>query len=872
MAPGELIGHYRVVDRRGAGGMGVVYQALDTRLNRKVALKVLNAEMTADAARRQRFVQEAQAASALDHPNIVTVYDIPEIDGRHFIVMQFVEGKSLGELLQRGPLRTTDTLRYAIQIADALAQAHARNIVHRDLKPDNVMITPDGQVKLLDFGLAKLLPTGDSEEALTATLDRPHTDPGLVVGTAGYMSPEQAQGKKVDARTDIFAFGALLYEMVTGRKAFRGDTRMSIVAAVIRDEPERVSAITPQVPAELERIIVRALRKDPDRRWQSMADVRVALLEVKEESESGTASVPAPQARRTSRRGLWAAAVLALVLGGAGAWRWSVSGTNSAAPVRTFPLTGMIGRELTPAFSPDGKQVAYAGSATEIGRTHIFVKLLGAGTPLQLTNGDQGSELNPAWSPDGRYIAFERQLPSGRDIVLVPSLGGAERRLVTLQTQRNSNAGLSWSPDGKYLAAVDKAWEQNDGIVLVSVDTGERRMVAKPPEGFFGYTSPAFSPDGKWIAFNNKQSAFTNDIFVQDVAGASPPRRLTNDHRAINGLAWAADGGSIVFSSNRSGIAALWRVPLDGGTSQRMLGVGESATFPAVGSRAGLLAYVNLVSDLNIWRAPVDGNHKAGEPVRIVASIRDDRTPHYSDDGKQIAFTSERSGSPEIWVAEADGSNPRALTSFGGPTLFGPRFSRDGRWILFDMFDPDLDGYRQVFVMPSEGGLPRRLTSERANLFNGTWSRDGKWIYYFDSAVRPIQLSRIPFAGGPKVFVTKHGGAVGMESPDGKYLYYTKRPASGLWRMPLGGGEETRVAEQALEQGWDMAPDGIYLLRKTGVDFLSFATLQLTPAAEGIADEHHDVHELSVSPDGKWLLYTRHDRSEASIQIVEGFR
>jgi len=872
MAPGELVGHYRIVERRGAGGMGVVYQAIDTRLNRRVALKVLNADKTADTVRRQRFIQEAQAASALDHPNIVTVYDIPEINGSHVMVMQYVEGKSLGELIQRGPLRIDDALRYAIQIADALAQAHARNIVHRDLKPDNVMVTPEGQAKVLDFGLAKLMPAGDSEETMTATMDRPHTDPGLIVGTAGYMSPEQAQGKTVDARTDIFAFGALLYEMVTGKRAFRGDTRMSILAAVIRDEPQRISIISPAVPQELERIIARALRKDPERRWQSMADIRVALLEVREESQSGAAHAPAPARPRMNRRAGAVIAGAAVLLAGAAFWIGRGRLLKSAGPLHTFPLTGALGREVTPAFSPDGNQIVYAGSDTEIGQTHIYVKLIGAGTPLQLTNAPRGSDSNPVWSPDGRYIAFERQVGQTRDIYLVPALGGVERRVANNNYGHGGNEGLSWSPDGKSIAAVTQIEGSNDGIILVSVDSGAIKVLAKPPQGVLGFSHPVFSQDGKWLAFNYRQGASYNDVFLQKIGSTDPPRRLTSEHRVIQGLTWTQDGRAIVFSSNHSGVAALWRVPLDGGKPERVADTGENATFPAIPPQGGRLAYATVVSDTNIWRAPLDQDRRAGDSVRIIASSRDDRGGHYSPDEKHIAFVSERSGTPQIWISDADGANPRMITSFDGGNVYGPRYSPDGALLLFDMFDDSAGGFRQVQVMPAEGGPRKRITSDLTNLFNCTWSRDGKWIYYYDTAEPIKRIYRIPAAGGQKVPVSPSGGALAMESPDGKYLYYTKRPGRGLFRMPLPSGEETQVDDDARENRWDVAPDGVYLLKGNGISFLSFATLKLTPVAENVADEHHDVHEFSVSPAAHWLLYTRHDRNEATIQVVEGFR
>src|SRR5580765_4188598 len=283
---GKTISHYRILEKLGEGGMGVVYKARDTHLDRLVALKVLPPEKVADPERKRRFVQEAKAASALNHPNIITIHDIASENDIDFIVMEYVQGKTLDQLIPRKGLRLNETLRFAVQMADALAKAHSAGIIHRDLKPTNVMVTDDGLVKVLDFGLAKLTEVSNSEEASTRTL-RHETDEGTIVGTVSYMSPEQAEGKKVDARSDIFSFGSVLYEMVTGRRAFHGDSKLSTLSAILKEDPNPVSSIVPDVPRDLEKIISRCLRKDAERRFQTMADLRVALEELKEESESG---------------------------------------------------------------------------------------------------------------------------------------------------------------------------------------------------------------------------------------------------------------------------------------------------------------------------------------------------------------------------------------------------------------------------------------------------------------------------------------------------------------------------------------------------------------------------------------------------------
>ncbi len=291
LEPGTLVGPYRIVSLVGTGGMGEVYQAHDTRLGREVALKVLPPERVAEPERRQRFLQEAQAASILNHPNIVAIYDIGSQDGFDFIAMEFVDGQTLDHLIPKNGMRVEQALGIAVPVADALARAHAAGIVHRDLKPGNVMVARDGRVKLVDFGLAKLglrLGSGDDDSTRTALSSGTHTVEGRILGTVSYMSPEQAEGKKVDARSDIFSFGTLLYEMLTGERAFRGDSTLSTLSAILTLEPRPLRSLAPAIPPEIERVITRCIRKDPEKRWQNMTDVRVALAELKEETESGT--------------------------------------------------------------------------------------------------------------------------------------------------------------------------------------------------------------------------------------------------------------------------------------------------------------------------------------------------------------------------------------------------------------------------------------------------------------------------------------------------------------------------------------------------------------------------------------------------------
>ena len=368
---GQTLDRYRIESKLGEGGMGVVYKARDTSLDRLVAIKVLPTDKVADPARKQRFVQEAKAASALNHPNIVTIHDIRSNNGVDFIVMEYIAGQTLGEVIGAKMMRAAQALKYAVQIADALAKAHGAGIIHRDLKPSNIMVTEEGRVKILDFGLAKLLEPSDSPEAETRTA-RGLTEEGAVLGTAAYMSPEQAEGRKLDGRSDIFSFGSVLYEIVTGRHPFAGDTRLSVMSKILSEDPRPPSEIAASIPLELEKIILRCLRKDAARRYQTMADVKVSLEDLETESSS------VPLARAPSRwRGAWAALLAVLLVAGFFAWRvWRAR--PNAEPLRAAALTTFPGMELYPSFSPDGNHVVFTWTGPKQDNQDLYVQMIGS--------------------------------------------------------------------------------------------------------------------------------------------------------------------------------------------------------------------------------------------------------------------------------------------------------------------------------------------------------------------------------------------------------------------------------------------------------------------------------------------------------------
>src|SRR5580692_3899222 len=404
ISPGTKLGPYEILAPIAAGGMGQVYQARDTRLDRIVAIKVLPADKVADADRKQRFRQEAKAASSLNHPNIITIYDIGSENGIDYLAMEFVAGKTLDQLTPRNGMRIGEMLGYSAQVADALARAHQAGIVHRDLKPSNVMVSSDGLVKVLDFGLAKLMQPAAGKDEETKTMAA-LTGEGAILGTTYYMSPEQAEAKPVDGRSDIFSFGAMLYEMATGQRPFQGQSQAAVLAAILREEPKAIGDLRPDVPSELTRTITRCLRKDPARRFQHMDDLKVALEELKEDSDSGRLSATVTGANviaaaPSGKRRIWIAAGAVLIIGIAIAG-WRLHRGAPSVPdgsVTPIPLTSYRGSEIFPSFSPDGNQVAFSWDSEKENAFDVFVKLIGPGAPLRLTSGPDNS-IASRWSP-----------------------------------------------------------------------------------------------------------------------------------------------------------------------------------------------------------------------------------------------------------------------------------------------------------------------------------------------------------------------------------------------------------------------------------------------------------------------------------------
>jgi Tol biopolymer transport system component len=728
-------------------------------------------------------------------------------------------------------------------------------------------------VKVLDFGLAKLIAleaVSPEHETVTADADAsPLSQPGTVTGTSGYMSPEQAMGKDVDARSDIFSFGAMLYEMVTGRRAFAGSSTAETLAAVVREQPKAPSEVVAGVPKELDRLIQRCLRKEPDRRFQHMADVKVELNEIKEESDSGTAASAVPVGR--SRR-WWVAIGLAGVLVLAVAtWRLRWRGDVALAPSRVVRLTSMRGTEVNPTFSPDGNQIAFAWDGEKSDNWDIYLQMIGSSEIRRLTT-DSGRDVAPTWSPDGRQIAFVRVRPGGSGTIhLVSPVGGSDRKLSDFPVSKWSQ--LAWSPDGRWLAAArrsDSEPRSGTGIHLIAVQGEEVRTITSPKAPGVDLW-PAFSPEGHHLAYASCANGEENscEAHVVDLGADSLPKgppRVTPKPLWVVGLAWTRDQKALIYADGLT--QRLWRIAVDGNQPAESLELAGHKVFgPATNASKDLLAFWQQQGSTDIYRFEPTRQHQV-----VLASSFHDYGPEFSPDGRRIAFASIRGEGAEIWLAAADGSNPVQLTHGPGHMQGGARWSPDGRRIAFD--SQGKDGHWDIWTIDADGGLPRHITEDPGDEKLPAWSRDGRFIYFSADRGGSQDVWRILAEGGPAQRVTQTGGWMSQEGTDGKTFFFSRGlHESALLAMPLAGGEERQVTDCVPLLGFAVSRAGVYHIGcGTGPD----VPLSLLDAATGrdriLGRLEEPSYGLTVSPDGKTILYTKYVGQGTDLMMIENFR
>ncbi|HEX7312701.1 MAG TPA: protein kinase [Pyrinomonadaceae bacterium] len=923
---GTRVGKYEIQSLVGEGGMGRVYRALDTELRRPVALKFLPADVAADPRRLERFGREALAASALNHPNIVTVYDIGQTeDGRRFFATEFVEGATLRAHLKEQRVKLGEALDIVAQIAAALVEAHGQGIVHRDVKPENVMVRRDGYVKVLDFGLAKLTggPAASSVDTEAATRALGPTGAGTILGTVSYMSPEQSRGEEVDARTDVWSLGVVLYEMLTGQLPFRGKSTSHTIVAIQDEEPPPLSAYLPEVPDLLQEIVADALAKDREARLTTR-QMLAKLQRLKRRVDAGahldhsvppastspglesaagvvTASQPGAYATHlgatttqptspgaaTGARRVWlfvavGGVALACLVGGVAfvtyrlVWRHRMAAPDVRAPMRIKTLTD-TGRASEAVISPDGRLVAYVNS--EGGRPSIHLRQVAEPSDKEIVPPAPEQHYSGlSFSPDGNYLHYLTRAGGGpsKDLYRVPLLGGATRRL-----NHDVDSAVTFSPDGRRFAFVRNSASYESSIV-VSEATGEgERVLAvrKAPEEFLRL---AWSPDGQAVAYTlygEDREGYYTHVGEARVADGRETIISAARWRFIGGLAWLPDQSALILCARDRATAPgtpaqIWQVARAGGEARQLtndLNQYESLSLTADGK--SLVATRNELRS-NVWVAPVGDYARA----RRITNGREngDQGCAWTPDGR-LVYTSRASGYLDLWVMNADGGAARQLTS-GTDANNSPSVSPDGRHIVFET---NRGGGWSLWRMNADGGAPKELTRNSGQFSRPQVSADGRWVFYSSTdASGKRMMWRVPIDGGAPEQLTRKETTAAVVSPDGRLMlyYHRERPddVTKIEIVPTEGGEPVRVLDSpknTRDAGW--APDGRALVvvkdSDDGVSNLWSLSLDGGQSRQLTDWKSDKVFWFAWSRDGRQLAVSRGDIFH-DVVLVRDFR
>jgi len=872
---GDRLGRFEILGSLGAGGMGEVYRARDPQLKRDVAIKVLPPSLLDRPDRRRRFEQEARTAGSLSHPNILAVFEIGIEGAVSFIVTELLEGGTLRERMGGRPLSARKAAEYAAQIASGLSAAHDRGVVHRDIKPENVFVTADGRIKILDFGLAKLVGPDPEDDTETVSVDGIDRTP--VVGTVAYMSPEQAQGLRIDHRTDIFSLGVVLYEMLSGISPFRRGSTANTLSAILHDEPAEIARVEAGTPT-LERIVRRCLEKRPEERFQNARDLAFSL-----ETRSHDTGAVSPVSRRSRfRPGLVAAASL-LAVGAAAALGALAALTLAPATAdltnhRARLMTDFVGLEEASSIAPDGKMLAF--TAIQGGRSQIFIRFLAGGPPLPLTS-DAADHQSPRWLPDGSALVYFSPAAPGEvqgAIHKIPALGGAPSRVIA------SIGGGDVNSRGR----VTCFRLQDDRIQLITstLEGSDVQVVGALENRYHRY--PRWSPDRQWIAFQ-AGDGFRWDLYVIP-AGGGNPLRLTDDNKFISGLTWLPDSLGIVFGSSRGSTVpylpplALWEVRLDRKQPPRQLTPAEASYEQPDAHPGGVLAATRLHMRFDIWSYPFASGAAPGRGQPVTRQTGQVLTPTASPDGKQVAYLSDSGGHANIWVSSPQGP-PRQITPEDDPTVaIGvPIWSPDGRWIAFVSSRGNVGLGFSVWLVKPDGSELHQLLPKG---FGVAWSPDSQWLYYVETAA--TAMKKVAVTGGEPVTVRSDPvrNVIGVYDTTVYFMVERAlldgRPQYEIHAALIDGSparvvktiDATRVASWQVVNP-SLSPDGKWLAMPltdgftTNIWVLSTGDGHWQPVTDFKDRFVFIARRVSWSPDGKSILAAIGD-GDSDIVLLDG--
>jgi eukaryotic-like serine/threonine-protein kinase len=853
---GKTFAHYLILEKAGAGGMGVVFRAHDEKLNRDVALKLPTMGTLTNEEARSRILREARAASALNHPNICTIYEVGEVDGQPYIAMEYVPGETLSKRIPAEGLTTESVLDFGAQIADALDHAHTHGILHRDLKSPNIRVTAAGQLKVLDFGLAMSIKDSTFEGVTRTT----NLDTGQIAGTLAYMAPELLMGKTSDVRTDIWSLGVVLYELAAGTLPFHGGTSFELSTAIMREPP---AALPTHVTPGLRAVIMRCLAKEPEKRYQRASEVSAAMEAL--QSDTGvTQRVDLPPMRKPVTSYLLAAvsvlAVAAVVLLIYGRVNKPASGPMAGGKLRLF--ISSEGNLSGPALSPDGKMVAYIQDSG--GRNDLFVSRVAGGEHVRLTN-DNSQKEDPQFSPDGEKIVFVRRAASApqAELCLVPALGGDVVPLVSGATRP------AWSPDGSRLAFILQKQGEAEAVATSAADGSDLRVILKSDDVFPFFGSLSWSPDGGLLAVSRSRGGMNREIWTVSSQGGSSTRLTKDQQGTVSDMpTFTPDGRGIVHRSNRGGASNLWWQPLeDKPPVQLTTGPGPD-TSPSV-ARNGTIAFLNSRSRNTLFVYSLT----AGVSTTLLTDSSRLWAPAFSPDGKEIAYSRDQpDGSWHIWMVSSGGGAARQVTSGKAPEIY-PRFSPDGAAIYFNTWGAEP---LSIWSVPSKGGPAKPATTPGTGSdAYGDVSPDGRSVVFTrtENKVSHIYIASTDGSGRPRS-VADTPGTVPRWSPDGKWISFSPNRgfSNGVSIVHPDGTGLRRLTENG---GWAVWwPDGEQVgFQVVGSDGnQQFQVLNLKNGEIRTLPNLHFVgtnYPFDISRDGKRLVTTNTQHLSDEIWLLE---